>query len=55
VRVAALTSLSERGNPAVITGIADSMADGNDTVKYTAAGVILHLNDLAGRKGKATK
>jgi HEAT repeats len=55
VRAAALASLSERGNPAVIAGIADAMADGNDTVKYTAAGVILHLKDLAARKAKAPK
>ncbi len=55
VRAAALASLSERGNPAVIAGIADAMADGNDAVKYTAAAVVLHLNDLAERKGKAPK
>ncbi len=55
VRAAALASLSERGNPAVIAGIADAMADNNDTVRYTTAAVILHLNDLAAHKGKALK
>jgi HEAT repeat protein len=55
VRAAALDALARRGNPAVIDRIAPAMSDDKDSVKYTAAAAILHLNDVAERRKRARK
>jgi HEAT repeat protein len=55
VRAAALDALARRGNPAVIERIVPAMSDDKDTVKYTAAAAILHLNDVAARHKQKAK
>ncbi len=50
VRTACLDALSRRGDPAVIDRIASALSDDKDSVKYTAAAAIVHLNDVAERK-----
>lgn len=50
VRNAALTSLAHRGNPDVIDRLASALSDEKDSVKYTTAATILHLNDIAQKR-----
>ena len=54
VRIACLDALARRGNPAVIDRIAPALSDDKDSVQYTAAAAIVHLNDIAERR-KARK
>ncbi len=49
VRNAALTAIAHRGSPRLIPRIALAMFDDKDSVRYTAAAAILHLDDLAKR------
>lgn len=50
VRTAALDALGRRGNSSVISRIAPALADDRDSVKYTAAAVILHLLGIESRR-----
>jgi HEAT repeat protein len=50
VRTACLDALARRGDPAVIDRIASALSDEKDTVKYTAAAAVVHLNDVAERR-----
>lgn len=50
VRNAALTSLAHRGNPGVIDRLASALSDDKESVKYTTAATILHLNDIAQKR-----
>jgi HEAT repeat protein len=50
VRVAALEAIGERGDPGLIAKIAPAMTDEKQSVKYTAAAVVLRLSAVADRK-----
>ncbi len=53
VRVAAVEAIAKRGDPALVSDIEPAMSDGNDTVRYTAAAVVIRLRKLerdAGRR-----
>lgn len=46
VRVAALEALSRRGDTSLISKVEPAMADTKKKVRFTAAAVVVHLNDL---------
>jgi HEAT repeat protein len=52
VRDAALTSLAHRGNPDVIDRLASALSDDKESVKYTTAATILHLDDIAQKRSR---
>jgi len=47
VRNAALASLAHRGDPSVMERLVPALSDEKESVKYTSAATILHLNDIA--------
>jgi len=47
LRVASLEAIAKRGNPALLQEIEGSLDDSRNEVKYTAAAVIIRLNDIA--------
>jgi HEAT repeat protein len=55
VRAAALDALSQRGDPSVLIQVEPRLDDQNDAVRYTAAGTVIHLNDLGAGKTRRQK
>lgn len=47
LRVASLEAIAKRGNPALLQEIEGSLEDSRNEVKYTAAAVVIRLNDIA--------
>lgn len=47
LRVASLEAIAKRGNPALVLEIAGLLDDSRNEVKYTAAAVVIRLNDIA--------
>jgi len=54
VRNAALTSLAHRGDPKIIDRLVPALSDEKDSVKYTTAATILHLNDIGQKRSTKT-
>jgi HEAT repeat protein len=50
VRTAALEAVSQRGDPALLDGVVSAMFDQKDSVKYTAAATVVHLDHIAKRR-----
>ena len=46
VRVAALNAIATRNDPSLLPGVEPNMADDKDLVRYTAAAVVIRLNNL---------
>jgi HEAT repeat protein len=48
VRVAAVSAIAKRGDPALLRGLVPLLTDPNDTVRYDTAAAIIHLAEIHG-------
>ena len=53
VRVAALSSIAKRGNPALLPAAISAMDDNKSAVRYAAAATVVRLLDVKDRHGKS--
>jgi HEAT repeat protein len=50
VRVAAVESIANRGDPSLLDSVVPAMSDEKDTVRYAAAATVLRLSEGAAEK-----
>jgi HEAT repeat protein len=53
VRVAALSSISKRGNPALLPAAISALDDDKAAVRFAAAATVVHLLDIKDHRGKS--